>query len=312
MCCLFGILDYGNTLTVRQRTKMLSVLASSCEVRGTDATGIAYNTDSHLTIYKRPKAAHKMWFRLPMDANVIMGHTRMTTQGNEKFNQNNHPFYGKIGNTPFALAHNGMLMNDDELQKKYRLPKTNIETDSYVAVQLLERQADLSFESMAKVAEELEGSFTLSMLDNANNVYFIKGNNPLCLYYWRERNLYIYASTEEILKSAIARIPYNFGIAESIEINEGDMMKISPSGSREMSQFSLQNLYAYGYYGYPYRYFLDEWDNVEPKETGRSYKDILKSMAHTFGYTAEDVDTLLAEGFTLQDIEDFFYEGVYC
>ena len=310
MCCLFGILDYGNTLTVRQRTKVLSVLASSCEIRGTDATGIAYNTDSHLTIYKRPKSAHQMWFRLPMNANVIMGHTRMTTQGNEKFNQNNHPFYGKVGNTPFALAHNGMLMNDDELQKKYRLPKTNIETDSYVAVQLLERQTDLSFESMAKVAEELEGSFTLSMLDNANNVYFIKGNNPLCLYYWRERNLYIYASTEEILKSAIARIPYNFGIAESIEINEGDMMKISSNGAREMSQFSLQNLYAYGYYGYPYRW-LDEWD-IEPKETGQAYKDILKSMAHTFGYTAEDVDTLLAEGFTLQDIEDFFYKGVYC
>ena len=307
MCCLFGILDCGNTLTVRQRTKMMSILASSCEVRGTDATGIAYNTDSHLTIYKRPKAAHKMWFRLPMDANVIMGHTRMTTQGNAKFNQNNHPFYGKAGIAEFALAHNGMLMNDDELQKKYRLPKTNIETDSYVAVQLLERQTDLSFESMAKVAEELEGSFTLSILDNANNVYFIKGNNPLCLYYWRERNLYIYASTEEILKSAIARIPYNFGTAERIEINEGDMMKISPNGARETAQFSLQNLYAYEYYGYPYSRYLYDWYD-EPK----SYKDTLKSMAQTFGYTSEDVDALLADGFTLEDIEDFFYEGALC
>lgn len=307
MCCLFGILDYGNTLTIRQRTKALSILAASCEVRGTDATGIAYNTDSHLTIYKRPKTAHKMWFRLPVDANVIMGHTRMTTQGNAKFNQNNHPFYGKAGIAEFALAHNGMLMNDDELQKKYRLPKTNIETDSYVAVQLLERQTDLSFESMAKVAEELEGSFTLSMLDNANNVYFVKGNNPLCLYYWRERNLYIYASTEEILNSALHRIPYNFGTAERIEINEGDMMKISPNGARETAQFSLQNLYAYEYYGYPYSRYLYDWYD-EPK----SYKDTLKSMAQTFGYTSEDVDALLANGFTLEDIEDFFYEGALC
>ena len=72
MCCLFGILDYGNTLTVRQRTKVLSVLASSCEIRGTDATGIAYNTDSHLTIYKRPKAAHQMWFRLPIQKESIL------------------------------------------------------------------------------------------------------------------------------------------------------------------------------------------------------------------------------------------------
>ena len=190
---------------------------------------------------------------------------------------------------------------------KYRLPKTNIETDSYVAVQLLEKQTDLSFESMAKVAEELEGSFTLSMLDNANNVYFIKGNNPLCLYYWRERNLYIYASTEEILKTALTRIPYDFGIAERIEINEGDMMKISPNGARETAQFSLQNLYAYEYYGYPYSRYLYDWYD-EPK----SYKDTLKSMAQTFGYTSEDVDALLANGFTLEDIEDFFYEGALC
>ena len=309
MCCLFGILDYGDTLTVRQRTKMLTILASSCEVRGTDATGIAYNTDSRLVIYKRPKAAHQLRFRLPADANVIMGHTRMTTQGDEKFNYNNHPFYGKAGDLPFSLAHNGMLMNDDELKKKYRLPETNIETDSYVAVQLLEKQTDLSFESLAKVAEELEGSFTFSLLDKANNVYFIKGNNPLCIYYWRERNLYIYASTEDILKSALRRMPYQFGIPERVWIHEGDMMKITPDGVRETSQFSIKS--HYDYYGCPYRFYLDEW-NVVSKETDRSYEDILKAMARTFGYTAEDVEILLSEGFSLQDIEDFFYEGVYC
>ena len=214
MCCLFGIMDYGDSLTVRQRTNVLSVLATSCEVRGIDATGIAYNTDSHLTIFKRPLAAHKMWFRLPKDANVIMGHTRMSTQGDKRFNYNNHPFWGKAGKTSFALAHNGVLYNDTQLQKKYRLPKTNIETDSYVAVQMLERHADLSFASLATVAEELEGSFTLSLLDDSNSVYFIKGNNPLCLYYWRERNLYIYASTEEILKPALSRIPYKLGELE--------------------------------------------------------------------------------------------------
>ena len=43
MCCLFGILDYGHTLSQRQREQMLSILAAACEARGTDATGIAYN-----------------------------------------------------------------------------------------------------------------------------------------------------------------------------------------------------------------------------------------------------------------------------
>jgi glutamine phosphoribosylpyrophosphate amidotransferase len=298
-------------LTVRQRTKVLSILAASCEVRGTDATGIAYNTGSRLAIYKRPKAAHKMCFRLPTDANIIMGHTRMTTQGDEKFNYNNHPFYGKVGSTSFALAHNGVLMNDGELQQKYRLPKTNIQTDSYVAVQLLEKQTDLSFENMANMAEDLEGSFTLSLLDNGNNVYFIKGNNPLCIYHWRDRGLYLYASTEDILKAALARMPFDFGIPEHVEINEGDMMRIASNGEVETAQFSLKNLYSYGGYGYPYSHYLDDW-YTQPIRTEGSYKDILKSMAQTFGYSPEDVDMLLAEGFTLQDIEDFFYEGVYC
>lgn len=311
MCCLFGIMDYGDSLTVRQRTNVLSVLATSCEVRGTDATGIAYNTDSHLTIFKRPLAAHKMWFRLPKDANVIMGHTRMSTQGDKRFNYNNHPFWGKAGKTSFALAHNGVLYNDTQLQKKYRLPKTNIETDSYVAVQMLERHADLSFASLATVAEELEGSFTLSLLDDSNSVYFIKGNNPLCLYYWRERNLYIYASTEEILKTALSRIPYKLGIAERIEINEGDMMKISDDGRYAVAQFSLQNLYACGGYGLPYGFYLDDWYS-KPREKSTSYKDLLKSMAHTFGYTADDVEYLLADGLTPEEIEDFFYEGALC
>lgn len=46
-----------------------------------------------------------------------MGHTRHTTQGNEKRNYNNHPFTGKCKNLKFAIAHNGVLFNDKELRK---------------------------------------------------------------------------------------------------------------------------------------------------------------------------------------------------
>ena len=53
MCCLFGILDYGHTLSQRQREQILSILAADCEARGTDATGIAYNDARALRIYKR-------------------------------------------------------------------------------------------------------------------------------------------------------------------------------------------------------------------------------------------------------------------
>ena len=42
MCCLFGVLDYNRSLNKRQMNRILNVLSTACEVRGTDATGIAY------------------------------------------------------------------------------------------------------------------------------------------------------------------------------------------------------------------------------------------------------------------------------
>lgn len=98
MCSLFGFLDFHDALSYRRKQKLLQVLSRQCEVRGTDATGIAYNSDDHMRIYKRPLAAHRMRFCLPRDVKVIMGHTRMTTQGSEKKNYNNHPFVGKMEN----------------------------------------------------------------------------------------------------------------------------------------------------------------------------------------------------------------------
>ena len=52
MCCLFGLMDCRGTLTARQRTRILEPLAVACELRGTDATGIAYNAGGKLHIRK--------------------------------------------------------------------------------------------------------------------------------------------------------------------------------------------------------------------------------------------------------------------
>lgn len=174
MCCLFGIYDYGHSLTAAQKKRLVSALAVASEDRGTDATGIAYNHNGHLTVYKRPYPAHLMRFKLPDDALCVMGHTRMTTQGDEKHNYNNHPFEGTAG-IPFALAHNGVLYNDLTLRKDKKLPRTRIETDSYVAVQLLAQQDDLSFRSIRSAVEPLRGTLTLSVLDSRDNLYIIKG-----------------------------------------------------------------------------------------------------------------------------------------
>lgn len=54
MCCLFGILDYKSGLSDRQKRQILSVLPIACEVRGTDASGIAYRSGNQLCIFLFP------------------------------------------------------------------------------------------------------------------------------------------------------------------------------------------------------------------------------------------------------------------
>lgn len=199
MCCLFGLFDYGEVLSRRDRERIIRVLSVESQQRGTDATGIAYLKNGSLTICKRPLPASRMWFHFPSDANIVMGHTRMTTQGNEKKNYNNHPFKGACGETTFALAHNGVLHNDWALRRNLNLPTTKIETDSYVAVQLLEKNKALNFTAIRDMAETVEGSFCFSILDSRKRLFLVKGDNPLAVY----KNMKPAYSNEPVNKSKI-------------------------------------------------------------------------------------------------------------
>ena len=60
MCSLFGLIDFQECLSTHTKNKILNTLARECQVRGTDATGIAYNFNDRLRVYKRPLPARKM------------------------------------------------------------------------------------------------------------------------------------------------------------------------------------------------------------------------------------------------------------
>ena len=306
MCCLFGIIDYGRSFTGKQKTRMLSVLARACEARGTDATGIAYLYNKKMRIYKRPLPARKMRFHIPDGVSVIMGHTRLTTQGSAAKNYNNHPWPGHVEDGTFALAHNGVLYNDDFLKRTLQLPKTRIETDSYAAVQLIEQQRVLTFSSLRYLAEKVEGSFCFSVLDGKNQLWLVKGDNPLCLYHYPKLGLYLYASTEEILKKGISRMPVFLGKPERVPLEMGEILKIDQQGHREIETFHADHL--------PYRqhcfYWPSSWFQPPKQESAEtSYLDDLKTVARSFGYEAAVVDTWLQDGFTTDEIEEFLYCG---
>ena len=309
MCCLFGFMDYKNTLTQHQKNHLITVLSRECEARGTDATGVSYNSRGKLHIYKKPLPAHRLHLRIPSDATAVMGHTRMTTQGCEKQNQNNHPFTGKVANKTFALAHNGVLYNDKIIRQDQSLPNTKIETDSYIAVQLIEQQKALHLQSLQKMAEQVEGSFVFTTLDEGNNIYFVKGDNPLCLYHYPETGLYLYASTKEILEKAIRGMKFSLESPVEIVAECGDIVHINAKGVLEKGTFDCTHLFRGFYHPYTTMSFGGGWDRKSSSAVEYNYVSELKSIAPYFGYCPEDVDLLIHEGITPEEIEEFFYQG---
>lgn len=305
MCCLFGLVDPNHSLSIKQKNRLLSALAKAAEIRGTDATGIAYEAEGSLHIYKRPLPAHRMTFRLPNSVGpVVMGHTRMTTQGKASKNYNNHPFYGSTTGHPFALAHNGVICNDLELRHRWNIPLSKIETDSYIAVQLLEQAGDVSFETLRFAAEQLDGSFTISVMTEDDDLYLIKGNNPLCIYQFVQSGLFLYASTEDILKKAIRKFPVHLGHFSKVPAVSGCILRIDHTGKLTRETFDDNKLYdidlgSHFYWPYYESFCVPNYDEI--------YIENLKATAAAYSISEEEIDSMLSDGYTTDDIEDMIY-----
>jgi len=302
MCCLFGFYNYSGQ-PIRNLSHLTNSLAAEATVRGTDATGIAYNYKGKLVIHKEPKSAFRIDFKHPEETVCVMGHTRHSTQGNKKKNYNNHPFPGHCKNLDFALAHNGVLSNDSILRKELHLPHTKIETDSYIAVQLLEKKKELNSESIKYMAQKVHGSFAFSILDEDNTLWLVRGDSPLALVHIPSHKLYVYASTKEILYKALVDTKLfdavKHGETEEIDIESGKILNILPDGAIKYNSFNYTDCMGFGRYNW--------WNYSNDGYTDERYIDDLKSIAKYYGYSPKAVDELLEQGFTPEEVEEYIY-----
>ena len=220
-------------------------------------------------------------------------------------------FFGECKNTKFAFTHNGVISNDKALRVKFSLPKTKVATDSFIAVQLLESQKRLDFESIKYMAEQTEGSFSYSILDSDNNIWLVKGDSPLSIVHFPKLKIYVYASTEEILcKSLIDYAPLfkelKNGDFEKIDISEGEILKIRPDGMIERNEFVYSYYFGRDWWGYGSFSHISS-GSTKCGYTKNDYIEDLKSIATFQGYSPDDIDELIASGFTLEEIEDYIY-----
>lgn len=300
MCAIFGFMDYGKKVPASILKRLLRALSIAAESRGTDATGISYVNSGNIVTFKKAKPAHKVKLYFPKDTTTVIGHTRFTTQGSEKDNYNNHPFEGTTTDHTFALAHNGVLYNDKELRKEKALPETNIETDSYIAVQLIEKENAVDSISIKSMAEAVTGSFVFTILRDDNTLFLVKGDNPITLIHFPEYGLYVYASTTAILNAAMKAVKFS-GICNVVKVNDGDIIRIDSDGKlsvstfeMKMQKYSMRNWYSW------YDYDFDCKDD--------DYSNDLLMICSCYGVEREDVELLLELGYSSDEVEEMLMD----
>ena len=148
---------------------------------------------------------------------------------------------------------------------------------------MIEKSGELSEKSLAEMAEKINGPFVFTLLNEKNNLYFVKGDNPLALYHFKD-GFYAYASTDMILENALMilgldKLPY-----EEIGSDSGDILKINANG--KLTRYKFQPTIIRSHYCCP-----PMWNGYQ--RFGISY-DIPE----------EYIDLMLDYGYTLEDVVD--------
>jgi hypothetical protein len=109
--------------------------------------------------------------------------------------------------------------------------------------------------------------------------------------------------SEKNVRLSLLRGDYSYtasikkGEYDEVEISEGDVLKITPEGTIEKSRFNFCNYLGRGWWEY----------DLSDKTVTESYIEDLKYLALAQGIAPEEVDELLKEGFSLDDIEEYLY-----
>ncbi len=177
MCGIIGYIGRDNA--VPYLLKGLKRL----EYRGYDSSGLALIDEKGISVLKRKGKVSCLEEALTenLSAKAGIGHTRWATHG-EPSQVNAHPHLSENG--MFAVVHNGIIENCDELKAQLKSEGYSFlsDTDTEVISQLLEKnyKGDTA-ECIINTVSALKGSFALAVLhrDFPDKIICAKKDSPL-------------------------------------------------------------------------------------------------------------------------------------
>ena len=228
MCGVFGlVVGRGSGLDPAAIGPLVRELYRVSESRGKEASGLALHVEGRSGIEVRKAAvpgrrliasaaARELLAAasdgVASDARVvILGHTRMVTNGDPSDNANNQPVVGQR----VVVLHNGIITNEDALWRANPDVTRSFEVDTELVVRLAERALaqgpaqDLALGTVFDgVARMISGANTLALLDGQQGDLALgTANGSLYLTMDTTTRVVVFASEEPILRRAIEGRP---------------------------------------------------------------------------------------------------------
>ena len=235
-CGVFGVYAPG------QPASHLTYLGLyALQHRGQEAAGMAVSDGSMITIVKETGLVSNAFddrTLVALNGHLAIGHTRYSTTGSSVWH-NAQPVYRDVGAHTIAIAHNGNLVNTEELADELGMLPGTVSSDSDVMAELIASELAKSPEessdrralerAMLAVLPRLRGAFSVVAMDEGHviGVRDPNGFRPLCL--GKLPNGWVLASESPALDVVGAHLVR--------ELEPGEMIIIDATGYRSVRAF---------------------------------------------------------------------------
>lgn len=220
MCGIFGIISTGKLrCTSSQARGLIESFYVLSESRGKEAAGGALMLDDRIEIVKAPvrgrdflalresKPIQEGLVRALGAGNpiVLIGHTRMVTNGGDHIHGNNQP----VIKSGLVAIHNGIIVNDQELWSRLSDEKREFEVDTEVLLALVARQIRHGCalaDAVSVGMRELKGANSIALMSSGHDgVILATANGSMFLAHEASAGLTVFASERSILERIIEK-----------------------------------------------------------------------------------------------------------
>jgi amidophosphoribosyltransferase len=235
-CGVFGVYAPGQEVA-----KLTYLGMFALQHRGQESAGMAVSDGGSIFVDKDMGLVANVFNErrlVPLIGHLAIGHTRYSTTGSSTW-RNAQPVYRDVGETEFALGHNGNLTNTAALADEAGMLPGTVASDSDLVAELLATEMlaqgadrtdgrDVEHALMA-VLPRLEGAFSFVLLDQGHlvGVRDPNGFRPLCL--GKLDGGWVLASETPALDIVGAHFVR--------ELEPGEMVVIDASGYRSLHPF---------------------------------------------------------------------------